>query len=78
MNLPIELVRLIFSFTGRFVLDKNDRLRSKICLSDFDNIKELLRFNQFISKDIFYVHRTRIVKIYFNYYYKKKEITNQS
>jgi hypothetical protein len=78
MNLPIEIVRLIFSFTGRFVLDKNDHLRSKICLSDFDNIKELLRFNQFISKDLFHVHRTRIVKIHFNYYYQKKGITNQS
>ena len=67
-NIPTELAHIILLFTGKFILDKNNKLKSIVNLHDFENIKQhlnvfelffdhyLLRVNK-MEKFIMYLHK---------------------
>jgi len=67
-NLPEEVAHLILLFTGKFVFDKNRKLKSIVNLHDFENIKQhlgvfelffghhLLRKNE-VEKFVMYLHK---------------------
>ena len=66
-SVPTEVVHLILLFTGKFVFDKNGKLKSIVNLHDFENIKQhlgifhlffehhLLRINE-MEQFIMYLH----------------------
>ena len=67
-SIPTEIVDLILLFTGKFVFDKNGKLKSIVNLHDFENIKQhlcvfglffehhLLKKNE-VEKFIMYLHK---------------------
>jgi hypothetical protein len=67
-QLPTALVDIICLFTGKFVLDKNNSLRSIVNLYDFENIKTHL--NEYSKRGMyFYMNRERLVRMI----YKQKQ-----
>jgi hypothetical protein len=61
-QLPTALVDIICLFTGKFVLDKNNRLRSILNLYDFENIKTHLNEYSKIGMK-YYMNRERLVRM---------------
>ena len=61
-HLPTALVDIICLFTGKFVLDKNNKLRSIVNLYDFENIKTHL--NEYSKRGMnYYMSKERLVRM---------------
>lgn len=53
ISLPIELVHMICLFTGKFVFDKNKKLKSIVNLEDFTDIKSLMVIHEYHKNQIY-------------------------
>ena len=76
--LPIEIVHQICLFTGKFVLDKENKLKSVVDIREYENInKQLIRSfmlnHRFNSHDLSLVKQCHIGKIVSSLYKKRPD-----
>lgn len=81
--LPIELVHQICLFTGKFVLDKENKLKSVLDVREYENINKqlmasLILNHRFNSHDLSFVKQFHIGKIISSLYKKRSDyMTNE-